>query len=99
LQASHFISKVSLLLGETIGQELNINQVFVNFCLILMMSLHSEQDSSLNDRHDEGVYRIASVSAKLTRAGAAVIAAPIALHKRSRLWIDVDHSTCENFNL
>jgi len=38
---------------------------------------------SSDDRH-EGVHRIASVSAELTRAGAAVIAAPIAPQERSR---------------
>lgn len=42
-----------------------------------------DQDSSSSDRH-EGVHRIASVSAELTRAGAAVIAAPIAPQERSR---------------
>jgi len=45
--------------------------------------LLQDQDSSSNDRH-EGVYRIASVSAELTRAGAAVIAAPTAPQERSR---------------
>jgi len=45
--------------------------------------LPQDQDSSSNDRHD-GVYRIASVSAELTRAGAAVIAAPTAPQERSR---------------
>lgn len=76
---------VSLLLGETIGQGLQQGICYF-FCLILMIVImppRLDQDSSSNDRH-EGVYRIASVSAELTRAGAAVIAAPTAPQERSR---------------
>ena len=76
---------VSLLLGETIGQGLPQGICYF-YCQILMgviMSSRLDQDSSSNDRH-EGVYRIASVSAELTRAGAAVIAAPTAPQERSR---------------
>jgi sulfate adenylyltransferase len=51
--------------------------------MIVIMPPRLDQDSSSNDRHD-GVYRIASVSAELTRAGAAVIAAPTAPQERSR---------------
>ena len=75
---------VSLLLGETIGQGLSQGISSCHFYLIIViMSLLLDQDSSSNDRH-EGVYRIASVSAELTRAGAAVIAAPTAPQERSR---------------
>ena len=51
--------------------------------IVIIMSSRLDQDLSLNDRH-EGVYRIASVSAELARAGAAVIEAPIAPQERSR---------------
>ena len=76
---------VSLLLGETIGQGLSqgICHFFCFILMIVMMPLRLDQDSSSDDRH-EGVYRIASVSAELTRAGAAVIAAPTAPQERSR---------------
>ncbi|RXW21393.1 hypothetical protein EST38_g4462 [Candolleomyces aberdarensis] len=57
---------VSLLLGETVRQELS-----------------SELGFSAEDRH-KNVQRIAYVAAELTRAGAAVVAAPIAPHERSR---------------
>ncbi|KAF6760354.1 sulfate adenylyltransferase [Ephemerocybe angulata] len=57
---------VSLLLGETVRQELS-----------------SELGFSADDRH-KNVQRIAYVAAELTRAGAAVVAAPIAPHERSR---------------
>ncbi|EDR11892.1 uncharacterized protein LACBIDRAFT_183631 [Laccaria bicolor S238N-H82] len=57
---------VSLLLGETVRQELSPKLGF-----------------SAEDRH-ENVHRIAYVSAELARAGAAVIAAPIAPYERSR---------------
>lgn len=45
--------------------------------------MHSELGFSAEDRH-VNVQRIAFVAAELTRAGAAVIAAPIAPHERSR---------------
>jgi sulfate adenylyltransferase len=57
---------VSLLLGETVRQELS-----------------SELGYSTEDRH-ENLQRIAWVSAELARAGAAVIAAPIAPHEKGR---------------
>ncbi|RDB25488.1 Sulfate adenylyltransferase [Hypsizygus marmoreus] len=57
---------VSLLLGETVRQELS-----------------PELGFSAEDRH-LNAQRIAFVAAELTRAGAAVIAAPIAPHERSR---------------
>ncbi|KAG5638882.1 Sulfate adenylyltransferase [Sphagnurus paluster] len=57
---------VSLLLGETVRQELS-----------------SELGYSAEDRH-LNAQRIAFVAAELTRAGAAVIAAPIAPYERSR---------------
>ncbi|PPQ77188.1 hypothetical protein CVT25_011034 [Psilocybe cyanescens] len=57
---------VSLLLGETVRQELS-----------------SEIGFSADDRH-ENTHRIAFVSAELSRAGAAVIAAPTSPQDRSR---------------
>jgi sulfate adenylyltransferase len=57
---------VSLLLGETVRQELS-----------------SELGFSREGRH-RNLQRIAFIAAELTRAGAAVIAAPIAPHERSR---------------
>ncbi|XP_006460822.1 hypothetical protein AGABI2DRAFT_192415 [Agaricus bisporus var. bisporus H97] len=57
---------VSLLLGETVRQELS-----------------AELGYSREDRH-KNLQRIAFVAAELTRAGAAVIAAPIAPHEASR---------------
>ncbi|KII92729.1 hypothetical protein PLICRDRAFT_51092 [Plicaturopsis crispa FD-325 SS-3] len=57
---------VSLLLGETVRQELS-----------------PELGYSREDRH-QNLQRIAFVAAELTRAGAAVIASPIAPHEHSR---------------
>ncbi|KAF8160833.1 hypothetical protein B0H34DRAFT_698297 [Crassisporium funariophilum] len=57
---------VSLLLGETVRQELSTDLGFAP-----------------EDRH-ENVHRIAFVASELTRAGAAVIAAPTAPQERSR---------------
>jgi sulfate adenylyltransferase len=57
---------VSLLLGETVRQELS-----------------SELGYSVEDRYQH-LQRIAWVSAELARAGAAVIASPVAPHERGR---------------
>lgn len=48
-----------------------------------LLTAHSELGFSAEDRHTN-IQRIAFVSAELARAGAAVIAAPIAPYERSR---------------
>ena len=76
---------VSLLLGETVGQGLSPGMCYlrcINDSRVPNVSL-LDLNSISNDPH-QSVHRIASVSAELTRAGAAVIAAPIAPQERSR---------------
>jgi len=76
---------VSLLLGETVRQELSPSMSIILFFSpsSLNTSCLAELGFSAEDRH-ENVHRIAYVSAELARAGAAVIAAPIAPYERSR---------------
>ena len=74
---------VSLLLGETIGQGSLQGIYCFRFINDSRHIPNLELSSTSNGRH-ENVYRIASVSAELTRAGAAVIAAPVAPQEQSR---------------
>lgn len=76
---------MSLLLGETLRQELSPGEPYHN---VLHDKKHIipfviSDGYSSGDRHDN-VHSIASVSAELSRAGAAVIVTPIAPEERSR---------------
>lgn len=75
---------VSLLLGETVRSELSAGTSFVDQSFRdAKRTVDLELAFTAEDRH-KNLQRIAFVSAELSRAGAAVIAAPIAPYHRSR---------------